>query len=122
MAPTPNFSTAPIVAELNQITVAYLAQINRILAKDPFAHGHVRALSLTLADSTKLSTDWRLPWLAGPWINIHNGKVNKLTLLPYTDFRARQPEIVHQFAQMALMELYLWRASNEPRIPDFRAR
>lgn len=86
--------------DLKQITAAYLAQIDRMLAKDPFAHGRVRALSLTVADSTKLSTDWRLPWIARPWINIHNGKINKLTLLPYTDFRARQPGIVHRFAQM----------------------
>lgn len=36
-------------AELKQLNEAYLAQVDRMLAKNPFAHGRVRALSRALA-------------------------------------------------------------------------
>ena len=36
-------------AELKQLTDAYLAQVDRMLAKDPFAYRRVRALSRALA-------------------------------------------------------------------------
>lgn len=35
--------------ELKQLTEAYLAQVDRMLARDPLAHGRVRTLSRALA-------------------------------------------------------------------------